>query len=267
MKFGDQRHTLAALSLGKSPVHIVQEAEWAPKPVWAGVQNFVLTGVRYPDRPISVDSAFMCSAFSYNTHWLFPMNIISWMVLECNRFVFSVTWEISILIQCVLTSLLRLNEHTWGKPGHWAQSSCDSSGQNLYTIMPCLQTLNKDASRAFIQKYANLKRKIYYLSANICFNQTCLRNNTSPNFPTVKISNISPVSNFTQHKSSITRTRDGIKIPWLKTVYIISSDNEPQEGLGAKTDRLIGIFKVTWTWTALKGYAGREFYFFCTKKK
>jgi hypothetical protein len=32
-----------------------------------------------------------------------------------------------------------------------------------------------------------------------------------------------------------------IKIPWLKIVYFISSDHETQEGLGAKTDRLIAI--------------------------
>ena len=67
MRFGGQRHTVAALSPGKSPVHIVQEAEWTPKPVWTGVQNLVLTGVRKPDRPISVVNAFMCSAFSCNT--------------------------------------------------------------------------------------------------------------------------------------------------------------------------------------------------------
>jgi hypothetical protein len=114
MSLGGQRHILAALSPGKSPVHFVQDAEWAPKPVWAGVQNLALTGVRNPDRPISVDSAFMCSTFSYNTHRLFPINIINWLILECKRFVFSVTWEISILlvISNVLTSVFRLNKHT-----------------------------------------------------------------------------------------------------------------------------------------------------------
>ena len=43
----------------------------------------------------------------------------------------------------------------------------------------------------------------------------------------------------------------------LIIIYKISSDLEPQEGLGAKTERLIAIFKVTCTWTALKGYTGR----------
>jgi hypothetical protein len=112
-------------------------------------------------------------------------------------------------------------------------------------------------------KIRKIERKIYNLSADICFNQTCLRNNTDPNLATIKISNVSPVCKLTQHKTSVTKIRDGIKIPWLK----ISSDHEPQDGLGAKTRRLIAIFKVTWTWTALKGYAGREFYFFCTTQK
>ena len=33
---GSQRHASAALSPGKDPVPIVQEAGWAPGPVWTG---------------------------------------------------------------------------------------------------------------------------------------------------------------------------------------------------------------------------------------
>ena len=36
---------------GKDPVPIVQEAGWAPGPVWTGVENFTLIGIRFPDRP------------------------------------------------------------------------------------------------------------------------------------------------------------------------------------------------------------------------
>jgi len=58
----------------------------------------------------------------------------------------------------VLTTVLRLNKHTWGKPGHWAQDRparsseempqirCDNSDQTLHKIIPCLQTPNNDAS-------------------------------------------------------------------------------------------------------------------------
>jgi hypothetical protein len=36
---------------GKDPVAIVQEAWWAPGPVWTGAENFAPTGIRSPDRP------------------------------------------------------------------------------------------------------------------------------------------------------------------------------------------------------------------------
>jgi len=34
---------------GKDPVPIVQEAGWAPGPVWTGAENFTPTGIRSPD--------------------------------------------------------------------------------------------------------------------------------------------------------------------------------------------------------------------------
>jgi hypothetical protein len=36
---------------GKDPVPIVQEAGWAPGPVWTGAENPAPTGIRSPDRP------------------------------------------------------------------------------------------------------------------------------------------------------------------------------------------------------------------------
>jgi hypothetical protein len=36
---------------GKDPVPIVQEAGWAPEPVWTGAENLAPTGIRSPDRP------------------------------------------------------------------------------------------------------------------------------------------------------------------------------------------------------------------------
>jgi hypothetical protein len=37
---------------GKDPVPIVQEAGWAPGPVWTDVENLALTRNRSPDRPV-----------------------------------------------------------------------------------------------------------------------------------------------------------------------------------------------------------------------
>jgi len=39
---------------GKNPVPIVQEAEWAPGPVWTGAENLAPTGIRSPDRPACI---------------------------------------------------------------------------------------------------------------------------------------------------------------------------------------------------------------------
>ena len=42
-----QRHAPAALYPGKDPVPIVQEAGWAPGPVWTGAENLATAGIRY----------------------------------------------------------------------------------------------------------------------------------------------------------------------------------------------------------------------------
>jgi hypothetical protein len=36
---------------GKDPVPIVQEAGWAPGPVWTGTENLAASGIRSPDGP------------------------------------------------------------------------------------------------------------------------------------------------------------------------------------------------------------------------
>jgi len=47
-----ERHASAALYPGKDPVPFVQEAEWAPGPVWTGAENQAPpTGILSPDRP------------------------------------------------------------------------------------------------------------------------------------------------------------------------------------------------------------------------
>jgi len=53
---GGQRHAPAALAPGKEPVPILQEAGWAPGPVWTGVENLATTGIRSPDRSASSES-------------------------------------------------------------------------------------------------------------------------------------------------------------------------------------------------------------------
>ena len=46
MGVGGQRHAPVALLSKQRPVPIVQEAGWAPRPVWRGGENLTLTGIR-----------------------------------------------------------------------------------------------------------------------------------------------------------------------------------------------------------------------------
>jgi hypothetical protein len=51
MGVGGQRHAPAAFTPGKGPIPIVQEAGWAPGPVWIDAENLAPTGIRSPDLP------------------------------------------------------------------------------------------------------------------------------------------------------------------------------------------------------------------------
>ena len=46
---------------GRAPLSIVQEAVWAPEPVWIGAENIAVTGIRSPDRPVSKRSLYRLS--------------------------------------------------------------------------------------------------------------------------------------------------------------------------------------------------------------
>jgi hypothetical protein len=69
----------AALAPGKDPVPIVQEAKWAPEPVWTGAENLAPTGIRSPDRPARSQSLYRLSypapQFSYSGVELFSEHI------------------------------------------------------------------------------------------------------------------------------------------------------------------------------------------------
>jgi hypothetical protein len=56
---------------GKDPVPVVQEAWWAPRPVWTGAENLAPpppTGIRSPDRPALNQSLYR---LSYPAHTAF----------------------------------------------------------------------------------------------------------------------------------------------------------------------------------------------------
>jgi len=53
---GGQRHAPAAFTPREDPVPIVQEAGWAPEPLWIGVKNLAATGIWSPDLPARRES-------------------------------------------------------------------------------------------------------------------------------------------------------------------------------------------------------------------
>jgi hypothetical protein len=61
MGMGGQRHVPAASAPERDPVPTVQEAGWAPGPVWTGKENLAPTGILYPERPPSSKSRYRLS--------------------------------------------------------------------------------------------------------------------------------------------------------------------------------------------------------------
>jgi hypothetical protein len=47
-----------SLPPGKDPIPIVQEAAWAPGPVWTGSENLSPNGIRSPDLPVRSQSLY-----------------------------------------------------------------------------------------------------------------------------------------------------------------------------------------------------------------
>jgi len=60
MGVGVQSHAWP-LYPGKDPVPIVQEAVWAPGPVWTGAENLAPTGIQTRDRPARSESLYRLS--------------------------------------------------------------------------------------------------------------------------------------------------------------------------------------------------------------
>jgi hypothetical protein len=61
---------------GKDPVPIVQEAGWAPGPVWTGAENLAATGIRSPDCLASSQSLYR---LSYLAHFGLRVKYLSFL--------------------------------------------------------------------------------------------------------------------------------------------------------------------------------------------
>ena len=68
---------------GKDPVPIVQEAGWAPGPVWTGVENLAPTGIQSPDRPAHSQSLYCLRYPVHNNYILLCQNTIVTLCIVC----------------------------------------------------------------------------------------------------------------------------------------------------------------------------------------
>ena len=55
---GGQRHAPGRFTPGTDPVPFLQEAGWAPGPIWTGAENLAPTGIRSPDCPAHSKSLY-----------------------------------------------------------------------------------------------------------------------------------------------------------------------------------------------------------------
>jgi hypothetical protein len=83
----------------KDPVPSVQEAGWAPGPVWTGVENLAPTGIRYPDRPACFQSLYRLSYPAHLGHerpWKINQTRVSFHMTFCE--------SIHLSVWCILTN-------------------------------------------------------------------------------------------------------------------------------------------------------------------
>jgi len=80
MGVGGQHHVPAASVPGKDLVPTLQEAGWAPGPVWTGAENIALTGIRSPDRPAGSQSLHR---LRYPAHQVKVSSVINFGFIPC----------------------------------------------------------------------------------------------------------------------------------------------------------------------------------------
>ena len=90
MGVGGQHHAPAALPPVKTRCPIVQEAGWAPGPVWTGAENLAPTGIRSPDRPAHSESLYR---LSYPGPFIIIQDAAYFISCHCSSFRFTVSYR------------------------------------------------------------------------------------------------------------------------------------------------------------------------------
>jgi hypothetical protein len=89
MGVGGQRHDPAAFIPGKDTAPmVVEEAGWAPGPVWIGAENLAPTGIRSPDLPARSESLYRLSYSGPYLEWV-VVGYFIWGILSGLLFNFS----------------------------------------------------------------------------------------------------------------------------------------------------------------------------------
>ena len=68
----------------KEPVPIVQEAGWAPGPVWTGAENLAPTGIQSPDRPACSQSLYRPTEMLHPEPILSVKHVKSQTTMDCS---------------------------------------------------------------------------------------------------------------------------------------------------------------------------------------
>jgi hypothetical protein len=95
----------------------LQEAGWAPGPVWTGAENLAHTGIRSPDSPARSHSLYR---LNYPTHILWRACVLYWLNIYLEN-------EI-IIIRC--SSLQVIKQHLW-KMSTWGKRRLLLRADNL----------------------------------------------------------------------------------------------------------------------------------------
>ena len=87
---------------GKDSVPIVQEAGWAPGPVWTGAENLASTGIRSPDCPARSQSQYQ---LNYLAHIILARRTERDMIIQARRFL----CEVPVIVVGLWPNLSLLN--------------------------------------------------------------------------------------------------------------------------------------------------------------
>jgi hypothetical protein len=146
---------------GKYPVPIVQEAGWAPGPVWTGAENLAPTGIRSPERPTPSQSLYR---LSYPAH-IHPQ--LNWAILLCEVVPDGITGLTAQFRQ----EITQASEQSFPVVFHTENCTVHSGNPTVYSVYP--PTPHLKALNWTSNKNRQTWWEIFAVSENIHFSYSC----------------------------------------------------------------------------------------------